>query len=170
MMRAAWIACAALLMAGCSQEAPPAEAPPPVEMETPAALAPPAPPVDEALLAALDSAFTAVEPSELGVIGAETINEALGPLIQSDAHVDHEALATEGEGAQEALHVSIRETGDEAVADIVRSGLLDDSVGASHLRITFRREADGWYPENGFRRMQCRRGASAGQWSANLCP
>jgi hypothetical protein len=56
------------------------------------------------------------------------------------------------------------------VADIVRSGLLDDSVGASHLRITFRREIDGWYPENGFRRMQCRRGASAGQWSANLCP
>jgi hypothetical protein len=56
------------------------------------------------------------------------------------------------------------------VADLVRAGLADDSVAAGHVRIEFRREADGWYPTNAYRRSQCARGGQAGQWTTGLCP
>lgn len=116
------------------------------------------PEVDPALLAAPNEAFTAIEPSEVGVFGAPTVDEALTPLLGP-------------EGAEgESIYLTMRESGDSAVADIVRSGLADDSVSAGHVRIEFRREPDGWYPTNAYRRAQCVRGALAGQWTSELCP
>ena len=119
---------------------------------------PPLPEVDPVLLAALNTDFTSIEPSEVGVSGAPTVLEALGPLLGPEVT----------EGANVSL--SVRETGNDAVADLVRSGLADDSVSAGHVRIEFRREPDGWYPTNAYRRSQCARGGAAGQWTTGLCP
>lgn len=117
------------------------------------------PPVDASLLGAPNDAFTAIEPSEVGVFGAPDVMQALDPLLGPEA----------SEGA--TVHLSVRETApDQAVADIVRSGLQDDSVSAGHVRIEFRHEADGWYPTNAYRRTQCARGGEAGQWTTGLCP
>lgn len=116
------------------------------------------PPVDSSLVGAPNSAFTAIEPSEVGVFGATAVAEALEPLL--------------GPEVVEASHVSlsVREEGDNAVADIVRTGLQDDSVSGGHIRIEFRREPDGWFPVNAYRRTQCARGGQEGQWTAGLCP
>ncbi len=114
--------------------------------------------VDAALVAAPNDSFTAIEPSEVGVFGAPTIREALEPLFGPEM--------TEGAN----VHLTIRENGDNAVADVVRSGLADDSVSAGHVRIEFRREPDGWFPTNAYRRTQCARGAEAGQWTTGACP
>lgn len=116
------------------------------------------PPVDAELLGAPNDAFTAIEPSEVGVFGAPTVAEALEPLFGPEG----------SEGA--TVYLSVREQGDNTIADIVRSGLMDDSVSAGHVRIEFRREPDGWYPTNAYRRAQCVRGALAGQWTTELCP
>lgn len=116
------------------------------------------PPVDASLLGAPNSAFTAIEPSEVGVFGAPAVMEALEPLLGPEVI----------EGSNVSL--SVRENGDDAVADIVRTGLQDDSVSGGHVRIEFRREADGWFPVNAYRRSQCARGGEAGQWIAGLCP
>lgn len=150
---------ALLCLTGCGQssqqtttQAPVAEAPP-----TPAP--PEIPAVDEALLQAPNSAFVAIEPTEIGIIGAPDIREAIAPLISVEA-------LSEGE----AVQLSVRESGDDATADVVRSGLADDSVGAGHVRIEFRREPEGWFPTNAYRRHQCRRGAQAGAWTTEACP
>lgn len=123
----------------------------------------PAPPtaaqVDPALLAAPNTAFAPIEPSEVGVLAAPSVTEALSDLLSPEV---------EAEGGE--LFVTTRESGELTIADIVRTNLPDDSVGASHLRFEFRREPEGWFPTNAYRRMQCRRGESAGQWSAALCP
>jgi len=162
MWRYAWAA--ALLLAACGQpqqqeagagDAPISEA---VTSED-AGDAPPLPPVDAALIAAPNTAFTPIEPSEIGVFGAPTIDEALSPLL---VHGNEEGAGQ--------LHLSVRESGAEAVADIVRANAADDSVSAGHLRIEFRRESDGWYPTNAYRRAQCARGALANQWTTELCP
>ncbi len=116
------------------------------------------PPVDASLLGAPNSAFTAIEPSEVGVFGAPDVLQALDPLLGPEV--------TEGA----SVHLTVRETGDEAIADIVRTGLQDDSVAAGHVRIEFRHEPDGWYPTNAYRRTQCARGGEQGQWTAGLCP
>lgn len=116
------------------------------------------PPVDAALMAAPNTDFVAIEPTEMGVIGSPDIREALGPLISAE---------TLSEG--EAVQLSVRESGETATADIVRTGLADDSVAGGHVRIEFHREEDGWYPTNAFRRQQCRRGASAGAWTTEPC-
>lgn len=161
MMRAGTALIAATMLVACGQPAsttsPPAPTENPATSETvarPAEL----PPVEAENLAAPNTGFTAVEPSELGVSGAATVREALAPLLSSDVN----------EGAN--LQLSIVETGDASVADIVRSGLEDDSVSAAHLRLEFRKETDGWYPTNAYRRMMCARGDRAGQWSATPCP
>lgn len=116
------------------------------------------PPVDAALLAAPSTEFSAIEPSEVGVFAAPTVMQALEPLLGPEV----------SEGA--SLHLSVRETGDEAIADIVRAGMADDSVSAGHVRLEFRREEDGWYPTNAYRRSQCARGGQSGQWTSGLCP
>lgn len=116
------------------------------------------PPVDASLLGAPNDAFTAIEPSEVGVQAAPAVMEALAPLLGPEVV----------EGADVSL--TIRENGADAVADIVRTGLQDDSVAGGHIRIEFRHEADGWYPTNAYRRTQCARGGEAGQWTAGLCP
>lgn len=117
------------------------------------------PPVEPALLAAPTSTFTAFEPSEIGVIAAPDIMSAIDPLIASGAHE---------EGG--SLYLTIREEGDIATADVVRADAADDSVKAGHLRIEFRREPEGWFPTNAYRRVQCARGALANQWTNGLCP
>lgn len=119
---------------------------------------PPLPEVDPTLLAAANSDFTAIEPSEVGVFGAPTVLEALAPLLGPEV----------SEGANVSL--TVRESGNEAVADLVRAGLMDDSVSAGHVRVEFRREADGWFPTNAYRRSQCARGDAPGQWTTGLCP
>ncbi len=116
------------------------------------------PPVDAALLGAPNDAFTAIEPSEVGVFGAPAVMEALEPLLGPEVM----------EGADVSL--TVRENGDQAIADVVRTGLQDDSVSGGHVRIEFHREADGWFPVNAYRRTQCARGGEAGQWTAGLCP
>lgn len=121
---------------------------------------PPLPQVDGALLEAPSTAFVAIEPTELGVIGAPTIEQAIAPLIGSPE--------TYEEGASVSL--SIRESGDQATADLVRADIPDDSVAAGHVRIEFHREPEGWFPTNAYRRSLCRRGDLAGQWTSGLCP
>ena len=116
------------------------------------------PPVDASLLGAPNSAFTAIEPSEVGVFGAPAVMEALEPLLGPEVVEDSN------------VSLSVRENGDDAVADIVRTGLQDDSVSGGHVRIEFHREADGWFPVNAYRRTQCARGGEAGQWTSGLCP
>ncbi len=116
------------------------------------------PPVDSALLGAPNELFTAIEPSEVGVFGAPSVMEALDPLLGPEM--------TEGA----SVHLSLREEGATTIADIVRTGLADDSVAAGHVRVEFRQESDGWYPTNAYRRMQCARSASPGEWTTGLCP
>ncbi|MBC7770270.1 MAG: hypothetical protein H7124_15930 [Phycisphaerales bacterium] len=116
------------------------------------------PPVEASLLGAPSDLFTAIEPSEVGVFGAPSVMDALDPLLGPEM--------TEGSN----VHLSVREEGDGAIADIVRTGLADDSVSAGHVRVEFRREPDGWYPTNAYRRMQCARGAAPGEWTTGLCP
>lgn len=116
------------------------------------------PPVDASLLGAPNDLFTAIEPSEVGVFAAPNVLDALDPLLGPEM--------TEGAN----VHLTVREEGDAAIADIVRTGLADDSVAAGHVRIEFRREPDGWYPTNAYRRMQCARGGTPGEWTTGLCP
>ncbi|MDX2274942.1 MAG: hypothetical protein NW206_05775 [Hyphomonadaceae bacterium] len=149
--------CGALVLAACGQQnadEPSSAPPPPSEMSE--ALA--APPVDSALLAVPNTAFAAIEPTEIGIIGAPTVEDAIAPLTV-DTHEENGSL-----------QVSLQETDDNAVADVVRLGLADDSVAGAHLRIEFRREPDGWYPTNAYRRFQRARGDVAGQWSVTPCP
>ena len=157
------LACAfAVAVAACNPQQPEPEAEgsaPPID--TPDMAEPPRAelaPVDAALLAAPSTGFTAIEPSEVGVSAAPDVMQALDPLLGPEV--------TEGS----VVYLTVRETTDEAVADIVRTGLQDDSVSAGHVRIEFRREADGWYPTNAYRRTQCARGGEAGQWTSGLCP
>jgi hypothetical protein len=118
-----------------------------------------APPADTPEVSAPNAGFTAIEPSEVGVFGAPDVMQALDPLLGPEV----------SEGA--TVHLTVREvTADQAIADVVRTGLQDDSVSAGHVRVEFRREPDGWYPTNAYRRTQCARGGEAGQWTAGLCP
>lgn len=161
MWRYAMVACA-VAVAACNPQQPEQEAEgsaPPID--TPEISAPARaelPPVDASLLGAPNSAFTAIEPSEVGIFGAPAVMEALEPLLGPEVV----------EGSNVSL--SVRENGDDAVADVVRTGLQDDSVSGGHVRIEFRREADGWFPVNAYRRTQCARGGEAGQWTSGLCP
>ncbi len=120
----------------------------------------PLPQVDPALLNAPSSTFLAIEPTELDVVGAPTIEAAIEPLVGSpEAHE---------EGASVSL--TVRETGDTATADIVRADIPDDSVAAGHVRVEFHREPEGWFPTNAYRRSLCRRGELANQWTSGVCP
>jgi hypothetical protein len=159
------MAAAAFALAACGQQTQQGqETSPPVQAEEGASdeapeLAP-LPQVDAVLLEAPSTTFAPLESSELGVSGAPTIEEAIDPLVGSpEAHE---------EGASVSL--TIRESGDSAIADIVRSNIPDDSVAAGHVRVEFRREPEGWFPTNAFRRSLCRRGELAGQWTSGLCP
>lgn len=151
---------AAFALAACGQSTQPNEtsAPPLAEDEI-IDEAPGLPPVEPALLAAPTSTFTAFEPSEIGVTGAPDIMTALDPLIATGAHEEGGSLS-----------LTIREEGEIATADVVRTGAQVDSVAAGHLRIEFRREPEGWFPTNAYRRVQCARGALANQWTNGLCP
>lgn len=116
-------------------------------------------PVNPALLAAPNSAFMAIEPSEVDVFPAATVAQAIGQLIPNEAFEEDAAVS-----------VSIREDGETVWADVVRENIPDDAVGAGHIRIEFRREPEGWFPTNAYRRWMCRRGAVANQWSSSQCP
>lgn len=110
------------------------------------------------LLATANAAFTAIEPSEVGIFAAPTIEQALAPLLSPEAHE---------EGA--SVQLTVREIEGAQVADIVRSDIPDDSIAAGHIRIEFRQEPEGWFPTNAYRRVMCRRGAHASQWTAGAC-
>ncbi len=167
MMRKFVIACAALALTACgqsTQEAPESGAAAPGNeiadgaIDEDVVFAPPE--VEPGLLAAPSSTFVALEPSELGVFGAPSVIEALEPI--TGAPEMHEEGST--------ISMSVRESGEMTVADIVRANIPDDSVSAGHVRVEFRREAEGWYPTNAYRRWMCRRGERAGQWTTELCP
>jgi hypothetical protein len=167
MRRAHWImAAAAFALAACGQQTQKQDEPgssSQIEDSVGAdeAGAPaPLPQVDPALLAAPTSEFVAIEPTDLGVFGAPSVEEAIAPLVGSPE--------TSEEGASVSL--TVRETGNTATADIVRSDIPDDAVSAGHVRIEFRREPEGWAPTNAYRRSLCRRGEFAGQWTSGLCP
>lgn len=166
MMRGIIFTVALAALAACGQQEP-AEAPteagsvttPHEPAETSEDVAADIEQADPLLVAASNDAFLAVEPTELGVTAAPSILDALGDLIAPGSF--------EGDAA---VSLTIREEGDRAVADVVRENIPDDSVGAGHVRVEFRREAEGWLPENGYRRWMCRRGPQANQWSSELCP
>ena len=147
------LACA-LAACGSSTQAP--QAPPSQEVEE---LAPSNfPEVEPLLLQAPSSDFVAIEPTEIGIVGGGDIRDTLAPLISVEALSDGESV-----------EMSVRENGDEAVADIVRIGMADDAVQAGHVRVEFHRAPEGWFPVNAYRRHQCRRGANAGAWTTELC-
>lgn len=152
----------ALALAACGQPQQNTQdesgAVPPVEESSDELARAALPPVDARLVGAPNEQFTAIEPSEVGVFGAPTVLQALDSLLGPEV--------VEGS----TVHLTVRETGDEAIADIVRSGLADDSVSAGHVRVEFRREPEGWMPTNAYRRLQCTRGGAAGQWTTGLCP
>lgn len=165
--RAHWIVlAAALALTACGQQqqkGPETEAPAQSEDSTlgdEAVRLPPLPQVDAALLEAPASDFVAIEPSELGVFGAPTVEQAISALVGSPE--------TQEDGA--SVSMTVRESGDAATADVVRANIPDDSVSAGHVRVEFRREPEGWMPTNAYRRSQCRRGELAGQWTSGLCP
>jgi len=166
MKRTHWImAAAALALAACGQQSQRGQETGPSSqieesVDEGAEELPPLPQVDAALLEAQSTAFVAIEPTELGVIGAPTIEEAISPLVGSPETFE--------EGASVSL--TVREAGETATADVVRSNIPDDSVSAGHVRIEFRREPEGWFPTNAYRRSLCRRGELAGQWTSGLCP
>lgn len=116
-------------------------------------------PVNPALLAAPSSTFMAIEPSEVQVFAESSVERAIAPLIPPETFEEDAAVS-----------MSIREDGDTAWADVVRENIPDDSIAAGHIRIEFRREADGWFPTNAYRRWLCRRGEVANQWSSAPCP
>lgn len=148
----------ALAACGQQQQTAPADSDvgAPAEEETSAHVS--LPPVDPALVAVPSTEFTAIEPTEIGIIAAPTVMEALEPLLGPEM----------SEGS--SLSLTITAQRDDAVADVVRFGMADDSVSAGHLRVEFRREPDGWFPTNAYRRSQCARGDQAGQWTSGLCP
>lgn len=165
MRRTRWIVLtAALIVAACGQQQKQDDSGASSHVETPlepdSPPLPPLPEVDGALLAAPASGFVAIEPSELGVFGAPTVEQAISALIGSPE--------TQEDGASVSL--TVREGGDAATADIVRSNIPDDSVSAGHVRVEFRREPEGWFPTNAYRRSLCRRGELSGQWTSGLCP
>lgn len=166
MRRAHWImVVAALALAACGQQSKTGEETGPSSQVEDSAMSeeealPPLPQVDGPLLEAPSTDFAAIEPTELGVIGAPSIEEAISPLIGSPE--------THEEGASVSL--TVREAGETATADVVRANIPDDSVSAGHVRIEFRREPEGWFPTNAYRRSLCRRGELAGQWTSGLCP
>lgn len=116
-------------------------------------------PVNAALLAAPNSTFAAIEPSEVNVFPAASVQQALEPLIPPEAFEEDAAIS-----------VSVREDGETIWADVVRENIPDDSVAAGHIRLEFRREPEGWFPTNAYRRWMCRRGDVANQWSSAPCP
>lgn len=155
------VVCSVLTLAACGQPAPaPAPAEPVAEIAAPETAAHEFAEVDAETLAAPNEAFVAIEPSEIGVFGAPTVEEAIDPIV--GAPEAHEEGAT--------VSVSVRQSGETMIADIVRANIPDDSVAAGHVRIEFRREPEGWFPTNAYRRTQCRRGDAPGQWSTGLCP
>ncbi|MET0182837.1 MAG: hypothetical protein ABW199_08135 [Caulobacterales bacterium] len=116
------------------------------------------PPVDPALLAAPNSTFTAIEPSEVGVIGAEQVLHAIEPLTSAEF------------GESGNVEVTVRNEGANAIADVVRGDLPDDAIGSAHVRVEFIPSPEGWFPANAYRRWQCRRAADPSAWSATPCP
>jgi hypothetical protein len=148
-------ACAVL--AGCNelQQTPPSAGEKQETIEVPAGES-----IDLGVMPPADR-FVAVEPTEVGVVGAPTIWEALAPIGKG---------VPEGEEGDQTINVALRKDGEIYVADVVRTGLLDDSVAADHLRIQFRREPEGWFPTNAYRRHECRRGRNAGKWATEACP
>jgi hypothetical protein len=154
-------AAALLALVACGQQQPTdqptTEIDAPVE-ETDAAQHVTLPPVDAALVGVPSSEFTAIEPTEIGIAAAPTVMEALEPLLGPEM----------SEGSSLSLTITAQQN--DAIADVVRAGMADDSVSAGHLRVEFRREPDGWFPTNAYRRSQCARGGQAGQWTAGLCP
>lgn len=165
---AALCACVALTLSACGQQQPAGaggEMPAPSDYATSGDGAPtddasePLEEVNPALLAAPNTMFTAIEPSEVGVFAAPTVMQAIEPLIGPQAF--------EGDAA---VSVSVRTEGDIQIADVVRENIPDDSVAAGHVRVEFRQEPEGWFPTNAYRRSMCRRGPNANQWTAELCP
>lgn len=153
-------ACAALALISCSPQGEQAAPEPSIEtQEAEGSSAAAFPAVDAALLAAPASDFTPIEPSEIGVMAAEEVAQAIEPLT---------SVELGGEGG--AVHVSIRTEGANQFADVVRTELPDDSIAAAHVRLEFMPSPEGWFPVNAWRRQQCRRGAGAGAWSASPCP
>lgn len=153
-------AMAALALSSCNQagEQPPAETPIAAQ-EAEGSSAASFAPVDAALLAAPSEAFMAIEPSEIGVMASETVEQAIEPLT---------SVELGGEGG--AVHVSVRDEGANKFADVVRTELADDSIAAAHVRLEFMPSPEGWFPVNAWRRWQCRRGPETGAWSASPCP
>lgn len=167
MMRARKIAlvalAGALALAGCGRSnnvPPPPPMPPSIDEGQADTTTPAEPgPVDPQLLAAANSEFAAIEPSEVGVAAAPDIHQAISAITSPESGDDAGTLS-----------LTIREGDTAAVVDVVRADLPDDSVAAGQVRIEFRKEAEGWFPTNAYRRNMCRRGAYAMQWTSETCP
>lgn len=105
--------------------------------------------------------FEAVEPTVFGVVGSPAVWDALAPLGRRGLAAD---------GTPETLDAHIRVEGGGLIADVLHENLADDAISAEHVRIEFRREPEGWFPTNAYRRHKCRRTTEPAAWSTALCP
>ena len=83
---------------------------------------------------ASDDQFLALEPTTLGLIASPTIWEVLEPVAGQTPQ------STEG---NQSLKVYVRKSDNGYKADVIESGLLDDSLKARHVRLDLRKEPEG---------------------------
>ena len=153
-MRVLLCVLAAAMLSACS---PPADAPATAPVTTPATTESATPPPWDAPT----DAFEAVEPTIFGIIGAATVWDALRPIGREGPD--------SAEGSQ-TVTIFIRNDSVHTVADVLQTGLADDAISDQHLRFEFRRDVDGMYPVNAYRRHKCRRAEDPQQWSTSPCP
>jgi hypothetical protein len=111
------------------------------------------------IFAASNDAMEPIESTVVGVTAAPTVWQALEPAA---------GALEEAEGGP--VTVRLQPDGANIFADILREALPDDAVAAEHIRLEFRREPEGWFATNAWRRVQCRRGDGAGDWTRAVCP
>jgi len=151
-MRASLFICVLAVLAGC-QRRPDDQ---PARKESPQTIA-----GDLGYWEAPASEFEAVEPTVFGVVGSPAVWDALAPLGRRGLAADE---------TPETLDAHIRVEGEGLVADVLHANLADDAISAEHVRIEFRREPEGWFPTNAYRRHKCRRAREPAAWSTALCP
>ena len=109
---------------------------------------------------ATDDQFLAVEPTTLGLIASPTIWQVLEPIAGGTPE------STEG---NQSLKVYVRKSAGGYQADVIISGLMDDSLMARHVRLDLRKEPEGWFITNALVRYRCYRSETPA-WQTALCP
>lgn len=69
-----------------------------------------------------------------------------------------------------SVEVSRADNGEGFAAVVTKQGLLDDAIGAEQIRLGIEYRDGKWRVVRAERRWQCRRGITAGGWTASRCP